>query len=61
MRAVTATTSNSAFSSAHPASTGESRLKTWIVTVFLEVDTRPLWQVVVAKLIHRLWPRFPRT
>ena len=37
----------------------ESQLKSWIVCVFDEVDTRPLWQGAVAKLIHRFWRGFP--
>jgi len=37
----------------------ESLLKSWIVSVFDEVDSRPVWQVLVAKLIHRFWRGFP--
>lgn len=35
------------------------RLKGWVVDVFAEVDSRPLWSVVIAKLVYRLWRRFP--
>src|SRR5262249_9285865 len=35
-----------------------NRLKSWIVDVFSEVESRPLWQVVVAKVVHKLWPGF---
>lgn len=33
-------------------------VKTWIVDVFGEVDARPVWQVIVAKIIHRAWRGF---
>jgi len=36
----------------------ENPVKAWIVSVFAEVDSRPVWQVVVAKVVHRLWPGF---
>jgi hypothetical protein len=37
----------------------ETRLKGWIVDVFGEVDIRPIWQVLVAKILHRFWRGFP--
>jgi hypothetical protein len=36
----------------------KSALKGWIVDVFGEVDSRPVWQVIVAKLVHRVWRGF---
>ena len=30
-----------------------SRLKAWIVDVFAEVDRKPVWAVIAAKIIHR--------
>ena len=36
----------------------ESRLKTFIVDTFANVDTAPVWRVIVAKVLHRLWRGF---
>ena len=36
----------------------ESRLKTFIVDTFANVDTAPVWRVIVAKIAHRFWRGF---
>ena len=35
-----------------------ARLKAWIVDIFANVDTSPVWAVIVAKVVHHLWPGF---
>jgi hypothetical protein len=35
-----------------------SRVKTWIVAVFADVDSRSVLAVIVAKLAHRFWRGF---
>ena len=40
------------------SATAGSRLEAWVVDVFAEVDARPIWEVVAAKLVHRFWRGF---
>lgn len=36
----------------------KEKIKSWTVDIFINVESEPLWKVMVAKLIHHFWKGF---